>query len=266
MKSWMLILGMVAPFSSAVAQSWPALDTLRYGAAYYYEYMPQERLDKDVQLMKAAGINTVRIAESTWGVWEPRDGVFDFTKLDRVLDAMEAAGIGVIIGTPTYAIPTWLAKAHPEVLVVTSGGRSTYGGRQNMDIVSPVFRQYAERIIRKLVEHVRHRRCVIGYQADNETKSYGNMGTKMQALFVRSLQLRFGTVSAINRAFGLNYWSNTINDWSAFPSMTGNVNGSLGCAYAAFQREMVTEYLAWQVGIIRSLKRPDQFVTQNFDL
>jgi beta-galactosidase len=260
------VLLCVAAGKVTMAQPWPALDTLRYGAAYYYEYMPEERLDKDVRLMKAAGINTVRIAESTWGVWEPRDGVFDFTKLDKVLDAMEAAGIGVIIGTPTYAFPTWLAKAHPEILVVTNGGRSAYGGRQNMDIVSPVFRQYAERVIRKLVEHVRNRRCVIGYQADNETKSYGNLGATMQALFVRSLQRRFGTVAAMNRAYGLNYWSNTINDWSAFPSMTGNVNASLGCAYAAFQREMVTEYLAWQVGIIRRLKRSDQFVTQNFDL
>jgi beta-galactosidase len=256
----------VAQSGATMAQSWPALDTLRYGAAYYYEYMPQDRIEKDVRLMKAAGINTVRIAESTWGVWEPRDGVFDFSGLDRVLDAMGGAGIGVIIGTPTYAIPTWLVKEHPEVLVVTSNGRRTYGARQNMDIVNPVFRRYAERIIRQLVTHVRYRRCVIGYQADNETKSYGNMGPTMQGMFVRSLQLRFGSPAAMNRAFGLNYWSNSINDWSAFPSMAGNVNASLGCAYAAFQRQMVTEYLAWQVGIIRALKRPDQFITQNFDL
>ncbi|HUB59729.1 MAG TPA: beta-galactosidase [Puia sp.] len=281
---------MLAISGVTVAQPWPALDRLRYGAAYYYEYMPQERLARDVQLMKAAGINTVRIAESTWGVWEPRDGVFDFTKLDKVLDAMEGAGIGVIIGTPTYAIPTWLAKEHPEVLVVTSGGRRTYGARQNMDIVSPVFRLYAERIIRRLVLHVRNRRCVIGYQADNETKSYGNMGPTMQRMFVESMRRRWGStagggaggggaggggaaggragsgLAAMNRAYGLNYWSNSINDWSAFPSMVGNVNASLGGAYAAFQRQMVTEYLAWQAGIIRALKRPDQFITQNFDL
>jgi len=250
----------------AMAQPWPALDTLRYGAAYYYEYMPQDRLEKDVQLMKAAGINTVRIAESTWGVWEPRDGVFDFSKLDKVLDAMGGAGIGIIIGTPTYAIPTWLAKEHPEVLVVTASGQRTYGARQNMDIVSPVFRRYAERIIRQLVMHVRNRRCVIGYQADNETKSYGNMGPTMQRMFAQSLRRRFGSPAAMNRAYGLNYWSNSINDWNVFPSMVGNVNASLGCAYAAFQRQMVTEYLAWQVGIIRATKRPDQFITQNFDL
>ena len=90
-----ILLGLLAMSGVAVAQPWPALDTLRYGAAYYYEYMPQDRIEKDVRLMKAAGINTVRVAESTWGVWEPRDGVFDFSRLDRVLDAMEGAGIGV---------------------------------------------------------------------------------------------------------------------------------------------------------------------------
>ena len=249
-----------------VGAALPALDTLRYGVAYYYEYMPQERLARDVQLMKEAGINTVRIAESTWGVWEPRDGVFDFSKLDRVLDAMEGAGIRVIIGTPTYAIPAWLAKAHPEVLVMTSTGRRTYGARQNMDIVSPVFRRYAERIIRRLVMHVRGRAGVIGYQTDNETKSYNNMGAPMQALFVQWLRRRFGSPENMNRAYGLNYWSNSIHDWAAFPSLAGNINASLGCAYAAFQRQMVTEYLAWQVRIIRSLKRPAQFITHNFDL
>jgi beta-galactosidase len=249
-----------------MAQPFRALDTLRYGAAYYYEYMPKERLAEDVRLMKAAGINTVRLAESTWGVWEPQDGIFDFSKLDRVLDAMEAAGIDVIIGTPTYAMPAWLAREHPEVLVSTSSGQATYGARQNMDIVSPVFRRYAERIIRKLVGHVRDRRCVIGYQADNETKSYNNNGPVIQALFRQSLRQRFGPPEAMNRIFGLNYWSNSIHDWADFPSIKGNVNASLGCAFAAFQRAMVTDYLAWQVRIIRSLKRPDQFITHNFDL
>ena len=266
MKIIRILFGFLLLGGSVHAQSWPALDTLRYGAAYYYEYMPQDRLEKDIALMREAGINTVRIAESTWGVWEPRDGVFDFSKLDKVLDAMERGGIRVIIGTPTYAIPTWLAKEHPEVLVVTGHGPRTYGARQNMDIVHPVYRRYAERIIRQLVIHVRNRRGVIGYQADNETKSYGNMGPVMQALFVRSLKRRFGSTAAMNRAFGLNYWSNSVNDWDAFPSMVGNINASLGCAYSAFQRQMVTEYLAWQVGIIRSLKRRDQFITQNFDL
>ena len=79
---------------------------LLYGAAYYDEYMPYERLEKDVAMMKKAGINTVRIAESTWSTCEPQEGVFDFSHVIRVMDAMEEAEINVIIGTPTYAVPT----------------------------------------------------------------------------------------------------------------------------------------------------------------
>ena len=95
---------------------------LLYGAAYYDEYMPYERLAKDVSMMQKAGINTVRIAESTWSTCEPQEGVFDFSHVIRVMDAMEKAGINVIIGTPTYAVPTWMVEAYPDVLAETVRG------------------------------------------------------------------------------------------------------------------------------------------------
>ena len=120
------------------------MDTLLYGAAYYDEYMPYDRLDKDIELMKKAGINLVRIAESTWSTHEPQSGVFDFRSVDRVLDAMYAAGIHVIVGTPTYAVPAWMAAEHPEILAVTAKGPGKYGARQIMDITSPVYLFYAE--------------------------------------------------------------------------------------------------------------------------
>jgi beta-galactosidase len=264
MRRTLILLFLLLTSSAVFAQL--KLDKILYGAAYYYEYMPYERLDKDVQMMQDCGINVVRVAESTWAVWEPQDGTFDFTKLDRVLNAMNKAGIKVIVGTPTYAIPDWLAKEHPEVLATTSNGQNKYGARQNMDIESPAFRFYAERIIRKIVEHVKDNPAVIGFQADNETKFYNNVGDTVNARFVRYLKAKFKTVDKMNSAFGLNYWSNTVNNWNDFPPMAGNVNASLGAEFSRFQRKMVTDYLAWQVGIIDQYKRPDQFVTQNFDL
>ncbi len=86
------------------------MQQLLYGVAYYDEYMPHDRLHEDIRMMLDAGINVVRIAESTWSTHESQNGVFDFTSVDRVLHAMRQAGIGVIVGTPTYAVPTWLAK------------------------------------------------------------------------------------------------------------------------------------------------------------
>ena len=93
------------------------MDTILYGVAYYPEYMPEDRLEKDVSLMQQAAINVVRLGESTWSSWEPRDGEFEFAWMERVIDRLHRAGIRVILGTPTYSIPTWLYKQHPEIVV-----------------------------------------------------------------------------------------------------------------------------------------------------
>lgn len=242
------------------------MDRILYGAAYYDEYMPYDRLEQDVAMMKKAGLNTVRIAESTWSTCEPQEGVFDFSHVERVMDAMEAAGIGVIIGTPTYAIPTWMVKSHPEVMADTAQGRNRYGGRQLMDITSPAYRFYAERVIRELMKRTAHRKCVIGFQIDNETKYYGTAGKNVQERFVKYLRDKFGgDLEAMNREFGLDYWSNRVNAWEDFPDVRGTINGSLGAEFEKFQRTLVDEFLAWQAAIVNEYRREDQFVTQNFD-
>ena len=239
---------------------------LLYGAAYYDEYMPYDRLDKDVEMMKKAGINTVRIAESTWSTCEPQPGVFDFSHVERVMDAMEEAGINVIIGTPTYAVPTWMVKAHPDVLAETVRGRGIYGARQIMDITHPVYLFYAERVIRELMKLTAHRKCVIGFQLDNETKYYGTAGKNVQEQFVKYIREKFhDDLDALNYEFGLDYWSNRINAWEDFPDVRGTINGSLGAEFEKFQRTLVDKFLGWQADIVNEYRREDQFVTHNLD-
>jgi beta-galactosidase len=240
-------------------------DKLFFGVAYYDEYMPYDRLAKDISMMKAAGINVVRIAESTWSTVEPQEDVYDFTHIDRVLNAMNEAGIKVIIGTPTYAVPTWLVKKYPEILAITSRGQSHYGARQNMDITNTNFRMYAEKVIRKIMEHIKDQPAIIGYQVDNETKSYGTSGPNVQKLFVEYMKAKFPSLDSLSKAFGLDYWSNRINNWDDFPSVNGSINASLNSEFAKFQRKLVTNYLAWQAAIVREYKHPEQFITQNFD-
>ena len=121
----LLSASIAAQDSSTAPARTPDLDfpTVLYGAAYYNEYMPGDqsaRLDKDVALMKAAGLNVVRMGESTWSLWEPADGQFDYAWMDRIVDAMGKAGIKVILGTPTYSIPAWMAHQHPEILAERS--------------------------------------------------------------------------------------------------------------------------------------------------
>lgn len=240
-------------------------DKLYFGAAYYSEYLPYDRVEKDMEMMEKAGMNVIRIAESTWSTLEPQEGVYDFTHIDRMLNAAACHHISVIVGTPTYAVPTWLVKKYPDILAITQNGRERYGHRQNMDITNPDYLSHAERVIRVLMEHVKDVPHVIGYQLDNETKSYGTAGPRVQAMFVDYLKENFPDINDFNHEFGLDYWSNRVNDWDDFPDVRGTINQSLAAEFCKFQRSLVTKFLSWQADIVREYKRDDQFITQNFD-
>lgn len=240
-------------------------EKLYFGAAYYSEYLPYDRVEKDMEMMEKAGMNVIRIAESTWSTLEPQEGVYDFTHIDRMLDAAACHHISVIVGTPTYAVPTWLVKKYPDILAITQNGRERYGHRQNMDITNPDYLSHAERVIRVLMEHVKDVPHVIGYQLDNETKSYGTAGPRVQAMFADYLKENFPDINDFNHEFGLDYWSNRVNDWDDFPDVRGTINQSLAAEFCKFQRSLVTKFLSWQADIVREYKRDDQFITQNFD-
>ena len=98
-------------------------DRVLFGAAYYHEYQPTPRLNADLDLMQQAHFNVIRVGESVWSTWEPEDGVFDLDWLQPVLDSAHERGISVILGTPTYAAPPWLARLYPEINAETSTGQ-----------------------------------------------------------------------------------------------------------------------------------------------
>ncbi len=265
------------------------MDKLFYGVAYYDEYMPYERLDKDIEMMLKAGINVVRIGESTWSTFEPQDGVFNFDSLITVIEKMGAAGISVILGTPTYAVPTWMVKAHPDILATTDKGRGIYGPRQIMDITNPAYLFYAERAIRQMMDRLCKFENVIGVQIDNETKAYGTAGKNVQESFKKYLRDKFSAkldekpslwdniperlkgisedkiLDYINYEFGFDYWSNRINTWEDFPDVRGTINASFSGEFKKFQRKLATDFLTWQSAIVREYLREDQFITHNSD-
>ncbi len=243
--------------------------TILYGAAYYNEYMPAAlgpgRLDQDVALMQQAGISIVRMGESTWSLWEPEDGRFDYAWMDRVVQAMGKAGIKVILGTPTYSMPAWMAKAHPEFYVRPMGGAQvSYGMRQNMDYDNPRFRAYAERIVTNIVTHYRNNPTVIGYQIDNETGSYAATNTDVFAGFVDHLKDKFGTTDALNKAWFLNYWGQDVNSWADMPTRDNATSTSYKLEWTRWEQIRVARYLAFQSALVQKHRRPDQFITQNF--
>ncbi len=254
----------------------PQMPTILYGAAYYNEYMPSEtdsepalraqRLEKDIAMMKEAGINVVRMGESTWSLWEPEDNRFEYAWMDTIVDAMGKAGIHVILGTPTYSVPTWMAHSHPEILIVPQGGtnNTTYGIRQNMDTDSPAYRFYAQRLIRNLVNHYKDNPYVIGWQIDNETGSYGAFNRDVFDGFVNHLKHKFGSTDALNKAWFLNYWGQDVNGWENMPPPDRATSTSYKLEWSRWQQMRVTDFLAWQADLVRQYRGPNQFVTHDY--
>ncbi|MGA8867202.1 MAG: beta-galactosidase [Candidatus Sulfotelmatobacter sp.] len=260
----LLLLSSLSTFSQSPPFRPDQMPTVLYGAAYYTEYMPYERLDKDVELMQKAGISVVRVGESSWGLWEPEDGRFEYAWMDRVIEKMHAAGIKVILGTPTYSIPAWMYKEHPEILITRLGGQHLYYGlRQNTDLANPTYRFYCERVIRKILEHYKDNPAVIGYQIDNETSSGGAANHDVQVGFDEYLRHKFKNVDELNKDWGLNYWGQRLNNFSELPPMDGIINPGWKLEWERYSQWLTTDFLAWQAAIVNQYKRPDQFITHD---
>ena len=233
-----------------------------FGAAYYHEYQPSPRLETDLDLMVEAGFSVIRVGESVWTTWEPEDGRFDLEWLQPVLDGARARGIDVVLGTPTYAAPPWLARRYPEIAAESATGvRVPWGGRQEIDFTHPAFRFHAERVIRQVVGRYSAHPAVVGFQVDNEPGLllFHNHGVFQR--FVDELRLRYGTVEALNEAWGLVYWSHKISTWADLWRPDGNYQPQYDLAWRTFQARLTTEFIAWQADIVREYAREDQFVT-----
>jgi len=264
LRSIIIIISFIF-FANRLAAQPNKFDNILYGVAYYHEYMPSDRLEEDIDLMKKAGISVVRVGESTWSLFEPREGEFEFGWMDRIIDKMHEAGIKVILGTPTYSIPAWLWHKHPEVLLTYKNGeKAHYDIRQNMDITNPTFLFYSERIIRKMMEHYAQHPGVIGYQVDNETTTRGVYNYDFQVGFVNHLKKKFGTPENLNKTWGLQYWGMTIDGWEELAPRDGITNTGYRLEWERFNRKAVADFLKWQSEIVREYKREDQFVMHCF--
>jgi beta-galactosidase len=237
-------------------------DRVLFGAAYYTEYQPEERLKKDLDLMVDAHFSVIRVGESVWSTWEPENGRFDLDWLEPVLDGAHERGISVLLGTPTYAVPPWLVRLYPEIAGErATGQRIGWGARQEADFTHPAFRFHAERVIRKIMDRYSNHPAVIGFQVDNEpgNELFHNRGVFQR--FVDYLRHTYADVETLNQEWGLVYWSHRLSTWADLWTPDGNVQPQYDVAWRRFQAEQTTEFIAWQAEIVREFSRPDQFVT-----
>jgi beta-galactosidase len=238
----------------------PRETCMKIGVAYYPEYWPQERWPQDARMMREMGIDVVRVGEFAWSRLEPRRLVYDMEWLGRALDVLAAEGLAVILCTPTAAPPSWLFDRHPSMVPVDFEGKLYYrGSRRDACLNNRPYRRYVRRIVRELARSFGGRPEIMAWQIDNELGAHASgrcYCDYCEQAFREWLKRRYGTIDRLNRLWGTEFWSQTVNDWHYIPvprRTPGGPHPSLALDYERFtaatvrdftveQRELIDEY------------------------
>ncbi|GAA0468075.1 beta-galactosidase [Paractinoplanes deccanensis] len=249
---------------------WLRVDSrLEFGADYNPEQWPREVWDEDVRAMREAGVTIVSLAIFSWARIEPADGRYDFAWLDEVMDLLHANGISVDLATATASPPPWLTTAHPEILPVNHEGQILWqGGRQHWRPTSPVFRQYALRLVRQMATRYASHPALVAWHVSNELGchniyDYSDDAARAFRVWLRD---RYGTVEKLNEAWGTAFWAQRYGEWdevlpprlaASFPNPTQQLD------FKRFSSDVLKDYLRAEREILRELT-PDVPVTTNF--
>lgn len=193
-----------------------AHDGIAFGCDYNPEQWTPDVWDEDIALMRDAGVDLVAINIFGWAHIEPRAGEYDFARLDDIVGRLHAAGIRINLGTGTASTPAWLTTAHPEILPVVEDGTRRYpGGRQAWCPSSPVYRDAALALVDAVAARYGSHPAVALWHVSNELGCHNALChcDESAAAFRAWLQDRYGTVEAVNRAWGTAFWSQSYYEW-----------------------------------------------------
>ncbi|MBO6511737.1 MAG: beta-galactosidase, partial [Roseibium sp.] len=239
------------------------------GTCYYPEHWPVEIWEADARRMKETGLTWVRIGEFAWSRLEPSPGELDFDWLDQAIEILGQAGLKVVLGTPTATPPRWVVEKHPDMLAVDANGNPRkFGSRRHYCFSHGGYRQESDRIVTLLAERYGRNPHVGAWQTDNEygchdtTISYSDAA---RAAFRIWLMDRYGSIEALNRAWGNVFWS---MEYASFedidlPNLTvTEANPSHTLAFRRFSSDQVVSFNKRQADIIRA--RSDAPTSHNY--
>jgi len=191
-------------------------NSFTYGVCYYPEHWDASRHPPDIARIANTGFNTIRIGEGAWSYWEPREGQFQFDLFDNVIDLCRKHGLKVIMGTPTYAGPAWVATNYPEVLRWNyERTPMAHGSRRNYNYTSAKYLDLSDRLVTSLAKHYSGEKQIVAWQLDNEFNchmdtSYAPSDT---LAFRKWCAARYRTLDTLNDAWGTRFWSQTYDSW-----------------------------------------------------
>lgn len=245
------------------------LDTLQLGVCYYPEHWSEELWEDDFKRMREMNISTIRIGEFAWALFEPEEGVFEFELFDRALNAAHRYGLQVIMGTPTATPPAWLTHNYPEVLNAAADGTLyRHGMRRHYNYNNPKYREFCAIITREMAEHFKDHPAIIGWQLDNEFNCETNVfyAEADHVAFREWAKRKYGTLDALNRAWGTVVWSQTYTEWEQIhlprPTVADSPNPHLALDEKRFISDSVIEFARIQADILREVA-PNHWITTN---
>ncbi|TDG11098.1 beta-galactosidase [Paraburkholderia guartelaensis] len=243
---------------------------MRLGVCYYPEHWPEAMWKDDAARMKALGIAQVRIAEFAWSRIEPTPGEFDWGWLDRAIDTLGAAGLQVVMCTPTATPPKWLIDQHPDILPVGADGRVRgFGSRRHYDFSSPAYYEASRRICEAVAARYGQHPAVAYWQTDNEYGCHQTVVSYSPAAVQRFrewLKARYGSIDALNTAWGTVFWSMEYRSFDEIEAPVGTVteaHPSHRLDYQRFASDEVQRYNRMQVDILRA-HSPGRPIAHNF--
>jgi len=245
------------------------LDTLKLGVCYYPEHWSEELWEDDFRRMREMNISTIRVGEFAWALFEPEEGRFEFGLFDRALDAAHRYGLQVIMGTPTATPPAWLTHRYPEVLNAAQDGTLyRHGMRRHYNYNSPKYRELCAIITREMAQHYKEHPAIVGWQLDNEFNCETNVfySEADHAAFRKWAKRKYGTLQALNEAWGTVVWSQTYSDWAQVhlprPTVADSPNPHLALDEKRFISDSVIEFARIQADILREAA-PNHWITTN---
>jgi len=240
------------------------------GVCYYPEHWPQSLWEDDARRMADVGISFVRIGEFAWSKLEPRPGELHFDWLVESMNVLGRHGLQVILGTPTATPPRWMIDKHPDMLAVDVEGRVRgFGSRRHYCFSHLGYREECRRITQLLTDKVGQHPALAGWQTDNEYGCHDTVRSYSKAAeagFRHWLAVRYGTVDALNAAWGNVFWSMEYNSFAQvdLPHLAvTEVNPNAALDFRRFSSDQVAAFNKVQFDVMKAA-RPDLPVIHNF--
>ncbi len=245
-------------------------DRLTLGVCYYPEHWSPDLWPDDLRRMKENGIETVRVAEFAWSIFEPEEGRFSFDLFDRFLDLAQQENMKVIFGTPTAVPPVWLTEKYPEVLNSRKDGvLFRHGMRRHYNYNSGTLHRLASRIVEKVAEHYGRRPCLVGWQIDNELNCEINeFYSESDHLEFRNFVMeKYKSLDRLNEAWGNVFWNQTLNSWDQVflprPTINDMANPHVMLDFKRFISESAIRFCKMQSDILARYVKEGDFITTN---